>query len=171
MTPDLITILLGTNDFGIKDPKGHVPLKEYAENLIKIIAFFQKQKIPSHRLILITPPPRADRKTRKEQKSYRDACMKVADGHLITCVDIWERFVNADGDWESDLFVDGVHFSGKGNEIVGKAVQEVVETKLNGIKKTGGNGDGHDKNAEKNGMYKYYHFKSKLPYIPGPEAS
>lgn len=55
-------------------------------------------------------------------RQYHLACIEIAKEHNIPVVDTWKLF----GGHDSDLFVDGVHFSAKGNDLIFKAVRDAV---------------------------------------------
>lgn len=52
------TILLGTNDAVLEEKDDrHVPIKEYKENLQKIVSLMEGSGIQTENIILISPPP------------------------------------------------------------------------------------------------------------------
>ncbi|KAI9337998.1 SGNH hydrolase-type esterase domain-containing protein [Obelidium mucronatum] len=153
----LITIMIGSNDATSPEIKGaHVPLAEYKKNLKAIVANV-KSISTSTRVVLISPPFMSVKfmmhRTSETIKLYRDACLEVgkeilADGSKwsaqnFTVLDSWDALLGSDGAGDKgyemskvmDLFEDGLHFSAKGNERMGKSIIERVRQQWPDLRK------------------------------------
>ena len=117
------TIFFGANDACL--PGGstgqHVPLKEYVQNLKKIVHHPSVQA-QSARLLLITPPPVDEYaseaaeslqglttevlRTAEHTKKYADACREVGENLGVAVLDIWSIIMDRAG-WAPDRDLPG----------------------------------------------------------------
>ncbi|XP_047967959.1 GDSL esterase/lipase At5g45920 [Salvia hispanica] len=132
--PLAVTVFFGANDAALPDRDSgfqHVPLDEYKQNLLAIVAYFKKQW-PSTRIILITPPPVDDNarlmypfvekplglpeRTNEAACQYAKQCLDVAAECGLPAIPLCEKMQQLP-DWKS-LLSDGLHLSQKGNKFV-----------------------------------------------------
>ncbi|KAK8955320.1 GDSL esterase/lipase [Platanthera guangdongensis] len=138
--PLVLTVFFGANDASLPDRSSgfqHVPLDEYQSNLRSIISFF-KERWPTTKFLLITPPP-IDEDGRRRNPfggnlsglsertntctgAYARACIAVATEYNIPVIDIWSKMQQFSG-WEKSFLCDGLHFTASGNGIL---FEEVV---------------------------------------------
>uniref|UniRef100_K3WMD5 SGNH hydrolase-type esterase domain-containing protein n=1 Tax=Globisporangium ultimum (strain ATCC 200006 / CBS 805.95 / DAOM BR144) TaxID=431595 RepID=K3WMD5_GLOUD len=131
-----VTIFLGANDATLvngPDARQHVPLDEYAENLKKMVQLVTPLLEPKGKLLLITPPcvidsTRAGDRTNAYTGEYARACVQVAQAENVHVLDLHTYF-NTTYPQEADrkaFFVDGLHFSAKGNEELTKLLNITI---------------------------------------------
>ncbi|KAJ3352628.1 isoamyl acetate-hydrolyzing esterase [Entophlyctis luteolus] len=147
----LLTIMLGANDSVLVDvnPKQHIPLDEYKQNLSDMLAIIRTE-FPETRVILITPPP-VDPDAYKvklesfglsldhsieQSRRYRDACLEAGEEasgweNDLAMIDTWELFLGRqETEYEAeevrDCLSDGLHMSAKGNRLLGEALLAVI---------------------------------------------
>ena len=60
---DAVTVLLGTNDSGMKEvnPEQHIPLEAFESNLRGICELLLNAGVPREGLLLVSPPPLCER--------------------------------------------------------------------------------------------------------------
>ena len=141
----LVTIFLGANDAVLPDvnPHQYVPLPEYKQNLIEMVAQI-KEHDHKTRVLLISPPPvdpgrwtgsRArirdapDRSVENTLK-YRDACLEAGLASGTPVLDTWELFLGPDlictPEKVKDILIDGLHLDSKGNRMLGEALLKTI---------------------------------------------
>ena len=126
-----VTILLGSNDANEPNSPGgqHVPLDEYSQNLTHMITHLDSIGIPKERIILMSPPnyfheafihsctrPELPIKSDHRVKEYAQVCAKVAIEQSVNFLDLYHIFSSHPN--SADLFIDGLHFSSKGAELL-----------------------------------------------------
>ncbi|XP_057764358.1 GDSL esterase/lipase At5g45920-like [Salvia miltiorrhiza] len=133
--PLAVTVFFGANDAALPDRYGgfqHVPLDEYKQNLLAIVAFFKKQW-PSTRIILITPPPIDEdarllnpyannpsglpERTNEVAGRYAKHCLDVAAECGLPAIPLYDKMQQRP-DWKKALLSDGLHLTQKGNKFV-----------------------------------------------------
>ncbi|XP_074065737.1 isoamyl acetate-hydrolyzing esterase 1 homolog isoform X1 [Macrotis lagotis] len=140
-----ITIFFGANDSALKDenPKQHIPLDEYIENLKNMIQYLKSIDIPESRIILITPPPLCESAWEKEciaqgfklnrtnvvVGEYAKACLQVGQNCGADVLDLWTLMQKDNEDFSSYLS-DGLHLSPKGNEFLSSHLWPLLEKKV-----------------------------------------
>ena len=146
----LVTIFFGANDSCIKElnPRHHVPLHLYGQNIEAIINFLNNMYGDELKIILIAPPPiDVDARLRfqierygKEgatgiaqrrnpvTKLYRDIVISIGKKYKIPVLDLFQLFLN-EPNWKTFLN-DGLHFSTEGNEFVGKKLLQCIDDHL-----------------------------------------
>ena len=141
----LVLVFFGANDASLVEhnPRQHVPLEEYGENLIAICTHVRETCCD--RILLVTPPPVCHEQRLAHQKQwYKDAatgilertnetagkyaqrCVEAGDAIGVPVCNLWAAMQKEDG-WES-MLSDGLHFSRRGQHFVGRALAEAVET-------------------------------------------
>ncbi|XP_057764357.1 GDSL esterase/lipase At5g45920-like [Salvia miltiorrhiza] len=133
--PLAVTVFFGANDAALPDRYGgflHVPLDEYKQNLLAIVAFFKKQW-PSTRIILITTPPIDEdarllnpfannpsglpERTNEVAGRYAKQCLDVAAECGLPAIPLWQKMQQLP-DWKKALLSDGLHLTQQGNKFV-----------------------------------------------------
>jgi lysophospholipase L1-like esterase len=157
-----VTIWFGSNDGAEERSEQHIPLVDYKANLIKIIN--KLRKIPRSSelpLLLVTPPATHGKNWEKvclEEKGqdnqnrdseniskYAQAVRELGAEYNIPVLDFWvEDGIVPDVE---DQFIDGLHFSAKGNNIVAKLLIEKLEKEFGHL-------------AIDNGKWKYPHYST-----------
>lgn len=130
--PAFITLWFGANDAALLDgdsAKQHVPQDEYRSNLVKILHRL-RTSAPQAKILLITPPAVDDATRRKLSKTgkldrcntvtgeYAKICVEVAETENAPVIDLHTLFNTFHGAEFTAQFVDGLHFSQKGNRVV-----------------------------------------------------
>lgn len=141
--PALAIVYFGGNDSHLPHPTDpclgpHVPLEEYKENMRKIADYLQINS-PKTRLIFLSCPPisgeqiegnidefgRAIR-TNAVRKIYSDALIQLCEAMNIKVIDLWS-LIQRRKDWKEVCFIDGIHFSAEGSEMVLKEILKVIK--------------------------------------------
>lgn len=125
LRPDLITIFFGANDAVDSSTLQYVSLEEYKQNLREMIRTL-RTKLPSTKMILITPPPiwepslelfnrekgktlLRDR-TNERTRTYAEACKQVSMEESVPVIDLWSE-MGATLDSRADYLIDGLHLN------------------------------------------------------------
>lgn len=142
-----VTILLGSNDSSHADSpsKQHVPLEEFKANLVAMIGHLETIGIKQDRVVLMSPPnyhdedfmkycremgrPHLPRKSDQATKEYAQAVAQVAHEKKITFLDLNTIFRGVANDNRS-LFIDGLHLSESGAQLLFKHLQPLVVDKV-----------------------------------------
>lgn len=141
----LIVIFFGANDASdpILNPRHHVPIPDYQENLRTIRRHCQEHYGSDVPIIFITPPPvvhsqrltyqiqrYGDNATGKLERNmalseqYASAAEEMATEVGVPCLNLWKAMQKDDG-WK-DFFTDGLHFSKTGNDFVAQALLKTI---------------------------------------------
>ncbi|XP_026374442.1 isoamyl acetate-hydrolyzing esterase 1 homolog isoform X1 [Ursus americanus] len=147
-SPVAVTIFFGANDSALKDenPKQHVPLAEYAENLSSMVRYLRSAGVPGPRLVLIAPPPLCEAAWERECRlqgsklnrlnsvvgEYAGACVQVARDCGIDVLDLWTLMQEDTQDFSAYLS-DGLHLSPKGNEFLFSHLWPLIEKKVSSL--------------------------------------
>ncbi|KAK2361085.1 GDSL esterase/lipase CPRD49 [Trifolium repens] len=138
--PSLVIVYFGGNDCFPPHPSGlgtHVPLGEYIENLRKI-AIYIKSLSQNTRIVFLSCPPINEAKksnidefgrpikTNEVCRIYSEACLDLCREMKIKAVDMWSAIQKKD-DWSNVCFIDGVHLSTVGSEIVTKEILKILK--------------------------------------------
>ncbi|XP_062981897.1 isoamyl acetate-hydrolyzing esterase 1 homolog [Elgaria multicarinata webbii] len=137
-----VTVFFGANDSALKDvnPKQHVPLDEYADNLKSMIQYLKSVDIPEDKIILVTPPPLHEMTWEKEciakgeklnrfnstTGEYANACVKVARDCGTDVIDLW-TLMQKNNQGFSCYLLDGLHLSGEGNNFLANQLWSLLE--------------------------------------------
>jgi lysophospholipase L1-like esterase len=135
---NFVTVFLGANDAAL--PNGpnknqYVPLDEYKTNLTTILTTLRPHLPPKAKFLLITPPAVIDSQRGGKDRSneaageYARACIDVANAENVAVLDLHTYFNKTypDEAERKTFFVDGLHFSSKGNEIVAKMIDVKIK--------------------------------------------
>ncbi|KAK6124216.1 hypothetical protein DH2020_042052 [Rehmannia glutinosa] len=133
--PLAVMVFFGANDASLPERCSgfqHVPLEEYKQNLVAIVAFLKK-RWPSTRIILITPPPIDEdgrllhpffddssglpERTNEAAGSYAKQCLAVAAECGVSAIDLWRKMQQFPG-WQKGYLSDGLHLTANGNKVV-----------------------------------------------------
>ncbi|XP_020652261.2 isoamyl acetate-hydrolyzing esterase 1 homolog [Pogona vitticeps] len=139
-----VTVFFGANDSALKDvnPKQHVPLDEYADNLRAMIQYLKFVDITEDKVVLVTPPPLHEASWEKEciakgeklnrlnstTGEYAKACVKVAEECGTSFIDLWTLMQKNNQDFCCYLS-DGLHLSAKGNNFLANQLWSLLEQK------------------------------------------
>ncbi|XP_071103083.1 isoamyl acetate-hydrolyzing esterase 1 homolog [Haliotis cracherodii] len=136
-----VTIFLGANDSNdeVLNPRQHVPLEDYMEDLMEMVEYLQSIGIERERIILITPPAFDEKawgeeckkkgkplsKDNKVTELYARECVEAASDCGTQCVDLYKAMMKSEG-WE-DMLSDGLHLSQKGSHLLFTLLQPIVD--------------------------------------------
>ncbi|KAF1774958.1 SGNH hydrolase-type esterase domain [Phytophthora cactorum] len=125
-----VTVFLGANDAVLEhgpDKAQYVSLKDYRANLQKILHTVRPLLAPHGQVLLITPPCVIDSARRNDRSNasaakYAKVCVELAAAENVHVLDLHTYFNTTfpDVNVRKTYFVDGLHFSEKGNKEVGK---------------------------------------------------
>ncbi|KAK0059383.1 isoamyl acetate-hydrolyzing esterase 1 [Biomphalaria pfeifferi] len=135
------TVFLGANDSNDAslNPRQHVPLAEFEQNLKNIVTFAMSQGISREKIILISPPAfnaeawskvclERGKPLSKDNDTtgvYAQACCKVADEMGTKKVDLYSAMMRS---MDFTLYLnDGLHLSGKGSELLFDLLQPLLK--------------------------------------------
>lgn len=125
--PDVVVMLFGTNDSVLPGQIQHVPLAEYQENLRDMASAIA---CVGAWLVLITPPPVAERKTKSRTLAhtarYAQACREVGQEMNLPTVDLFTK-IQEEPDWQESCLLDGVHLSARGMDRLYEEVVRALE--------------------------------------------
>ncbi|KAJ8440291.1 hypothetical protein Cgig2_012727 [Carnegiea gigantea] len=143
--PVAVTIFFGANDAalpGRNSDRQHVPIKEYTENLRKIVEHLKKCSL-TMLVVLITPPPvdeegrmeyarsvygdeamKEPERTNETAAIYAKQCVAVAEELGIPFINLWSKMQETEG-WQRKFLSDGLHLTPEGNAVVHKEVIRV----------------------------------------------
>lgn len=125
-TTAVVTLLLGTNDANTGS-SGHVILPDYEKYLKKILnRLFYDYEISSDKMILMCPPPTTHESIKTE--TYAILCNEIGNKLNITVINLYPIFSQALK--EKNLFIDGIHFSTLGSQLVFDNLWPLVEDKF-----------------------------------------
>ena len=125
-----VTVFLGANDAVLEHGPGaaqYVSLEDYRANLHKIVQTVRPLLAPRGQVLLVTPPCVIDSARQKDRSNasaakYAKACVEVAASENVHVLDLHTYFNTTYPDEcvRKTYFVDGLHFSDRGNKEVGK---------------------------------------------------
>lgn len=148
--PDVVVIFFGTNDLRVDAPKVHVPIEEYAANLVMMIQACTRQG--AHVVLCTLPPIDQDVYFTRHEKEpydaagglsklieeYRAAALRVAAKRKIPVVDLNQLMLH-----DPALFAsDGVHPSRQGSAFIARHVAMAVGPLLERNTPDEGQGEG-----------------------------
>jgi len=135
-----VTVFLGANDASLTiNKKQHVPIKEFEENLEKIILTFGTYGIPKEKVIIISPPPIDEinfavfcrnggyplNRLFLTTKQYSEVAVAVAKRNRCAFVD-YHSIVLQQDDWQTCL-CDGLHLSQRGSTLLFKQLKPILD--------------------------------------------
>ncbi|XP_031472735.1 GDSL esterase/lipase At5g45920 [Nymphaea colorata] len=140
--PAALTIFFGANDASLPDRSSafqHVPLHEYRQNLIDLIARI-KGRWGATVIVLLAPPPIDEEarlrdpyggstsglpeRTNQSAGLYAESCISAGRDSSVPVVDLWTKMQTIPG-WQKAYLRDGLHLTADGNKVV---FDELVET-------------------------------------------
>ncbi|CAL0328288.1 unnamed protein product [Lupinus luteus] len=138
--PSLVIVYFGGNDATLPQEDGHgshVPLKEYNENLRKILTHLRSLSKETRIIFLSTPPinekqlfgdspPKKLPKTNESHRIYSEEGLKVCKEMNITAIDLWSK-VQERKDWKEVSFIDGIHLTNEGSKVVTREILKVLK--------------------------------------------
>jgi isoamyl acetate esterase len=135
--PQIIHINCGLHDLKKDFETGtpSVPLEEYADNITHILTNIQNETEATVIWALTTPVNETWHHERKgfdrfesDVLSYNQVAQKICETLKISVNDLYTTIDNAGRD--TLLKPDGVHFDEKGCNILGKAVAQIIQSKI-----------------------------------------
>ncbi|CAL0328287.1 unnamed protein product [Lupinus luteus] len=138
--PSLVIVYFGGNDATHPQPDGngsHVPLEEYKENMRNIFIHVQSLSEKTRIIFLSTPPineeqlygdsiPSDPPKTNESHRIYSEAGLEVSNELNIKSIDLWSA-IQERSDWKEVSFIDGIHFTKEGSEVVSRKILKVLK--------------------------------------------
>ncbi|KAJ2551919.1 isoamyl acetate-hydrolyzing esterase [Coemansia sp. RSA 1878] len=133
----LVCILFGSNDAQFAPGKYHVPVDEFTDNLRDIT-----RMVAGARVLLVTPPPVADRlyeslfegpadRCCEGTRLYADAVRTLAEELRIPCVDLWTAMETTATSTNTplDSFLwDGLHLNANGNDLLFNLLLQAIKS-------------------------------------------
>ena len=133
----LVVIFMGANDSVIEGQRQHISIENFSKNLEKLFEIannIDSEGTINQNVIFITPPPtteitiRKNSNTQKYAAAVTSVCNKLSTkGHNTSCINLFDLIMSTD-DVNSHLS-DGLHLSQKGNNVVFKALIDVIKNK------------------------------------------
>ncbi|XP_058099661.1 GDSL esterase/lipase WDL1 [Magnolia sinica] len=140
--PSLVIVYFGGNDSMGSHSSGlgpHVPLPEYIENMRKI-AIHLKSLSEKTRIIFLTCPPVNEElisqststiftrlgRTNEACGRYSEACIDMCKEMDLKVIDLWTA-VQKRENWRETCFIDGIHFSSEGSNVVVEEILKVLK--------------------------------------------
>lgn len=146
-SPIAVTIFFGANDAALLEGTGrrqHVPLKEYEDNLRKMVEHIKK--CSSNTLVVLITPPPIDEVGRREfarvrygdmasdepdrtneiTGKYAQHCLALAKELGLPSVNLWSIMQKTDG-WQKKFLSDGLHLTSEGNAVVSQEVIKIFD--------------------------------------------
>ncbi|GMF20591.1 unnamed protein product [Phytophthora lilii] len=134
-----VTVFLGANDAVLEhgpDKAQFVSLQDYRENLRQILHTVRPLLAPGGQVLLITPPCVIDAARQGDRSNasagkYARVCVELAAAENVHVLDLHTYFNTTfpDESERRQYFVDGLHFSDKGN----KEVAKLLGVAINGM--------------------------------------
>src|SRR5262249_51373913 len=125
--PKAVVIEVGTNNLGL----GNTPA-ETAQGIEAVVAAVRAASPRSHILVLgILPRGQGASDALTVQASVVNSIIaQQFDGTTVHFLDVGSKFLNADGTLNPSLFVDGLHPSEAGYQVLGNAVTGALRSML-----------------------------------------
>jgi len=132
--PKLAVVMIGTNNAPKDDNTG----EEIGEGIQAIVGKL-REKLPQTKVLLLAIFPRSDKPAENEQMKEKIAkanriAASLVDNKMIYFMDIGPRFLDADGNIQTDIMPDHLHPDAKGYAIWADAIESRV-AELMGEKK------------------------------------
>lgn len=124
--PKLAVIMIGTNNSGTNTAE------QIADGITAIVEKL-RTRLPETKILLLGIFPRgADNTDTKRIKNNATNAMvaKLADGKMVTYLDIGPKFLAADGTLSKEIMPDLLHLSPAGYQIWADSIEESVKTLL-----------------------------------------
>jgi lysophospholipase L1-like esterase len=125
ISPKVIVLLIGTNNFGLE---GHQP-DGVAKGIATIVQSLRK-KLPSSKVLLLAIFPRDEKpgtESRNRIKKVNDQIAPLDDRKNVRYLDIGPKLANPDGTLSKDIMPDFLHLSEKGYQIWADAMDPLLK--------------------------------------------
>ncbi len=120
--PHSVVLFFGASDSVLPDQFQHVPLEEYRANIRELAT---QIACSGAWVLLITPPPLDERKTRSRTMAHTEqyalACYETALEMNLPVIDLFHLVQQHEG-WERKCLVDGIHLNAAGMDLLYEAV-------------------------------------------------
>lgn len=117
-SPDVVTVMGGTNDVG-----QNVPQETTIANLRAIVEAIKAANV---KVVLLTIPPRTDPSFAAPIRSLNATIQALAGSEGVALADIYPALAQADGTYAPGLTADGVHPSVAGNAAIALVVEDAL---------------------------------------------
>lgn len=123
--PKLAVLMIGTNNY--KDNS----VEEIAEGVTAIVNKL-RTKLPDMKILVLGIFPREEKpgETRTKLANINAIIAKLADGKMISYMDIGQKFLEADGTLPKSIMPDALHPNEKGYEIWADAIEGRIKELL-----------------------------------------
>ncbi|XP_021639632.2 GDSL esterase/lipase WDL1 [Hevea brasiliensis] len=138
--PSLVIVYFGGNDSMLPPsgaPSAHVPLDEFKDNMRRIARHLKSLSEKTRVIFLGVPPVNEDMireffgndtgRTNEGCRIYSEACLEVCQEEEIRIpgIDLWNAIQRKEN-WLKTCFVDGIHLSAEGSEVVVEEILNVL---------------------------------------------
>jgi lysophospholipase L1-like esterase len=122
--PKAAVIMIGTNNSNGADNTA----EEIAAGIEAIVKSL-RAKLPETKILLLAIFPRGEQPNPQREKNAKASALasQLADGKMVTFLDIGSKFVNADGSISKDIMPDYLHLSARGYEIWADAIDSQLK--------------------------------------------
>ncbi|MBJ8325770.1 GDSL-type esterase/lipase family protein [Streptococcus pacificus] len=126
---DMVFILIGTNDLALNK---QVPLREFQDNLLKIISFL-KEKYTSKQIVFLSPSPVDEQKQRYRHnrliETYIEAIVTISKKEQCRFINLYQLFLEAAKQTSISQLLegsldDGLHFGSAGYSLLADVILE-----------------------------------------------
>lgn len=128
--PMCVILFFGACDSVMSDQFQHVPIDEYRENIRSLATQIAAS---GAWLMLVTPPPLDERKTRSRQlahtEKYALACYEIALEMNLPVIDLF-HLIQQQQNWEKKCLMDGIHLSAQGMDVFYEAIVQELNNEL-----------------------------------------
>jgi lysophospholipase L1-like esterase len=124
LSPKVVVLLIGTNNFGLG---GH-NVDDTAKGVAAVVETLRK-KLPAAKVLLLGVFPRDAKPgtgSRKNIAALNEKIAKLDDGKAVRYLDIGGKFLKEDGTLPKDLMPDFLHLSTKGYEVWADAMRPLL---------------------------------------------
>jgi lysophospholipase L1-like esterase len=134
--PAVAVLLCGTNNYVVQQSDGgkvkwdlgiDTPPREVADG-VRAVAQAFRRRLPSTRVIMlgILPVKDAAKWIKCKETNRINAGYNYAEGEVVF-LDLEDHFLNADGSFKSELFVDGTHLTTQGYAVLADALEPLIQ--------------------------------------------
>jgi len=130
ITPKVVVLLIGTNNFGLHGDKPDAVAKG-----VGAVVETLRKKFPRARVLLLGIFPRdakPETGMRKNIAAVNAIIAKLDDGKAVRYLDIGSKFLSADGTLPKELMPDALHLSPKGYGVWAEAMEPLLVEMLGG---------------------------------------
>ena len=116
--PDTVVLFFGTNDSCLPGQIQHIEVDVYRKNMEYMA---QHIAVTGAWLVLITPPPLNERKTKsrtmEHTETYAQACFELGLEMNLPVVDLF-HIVQEEPEWQNTCLMDGIHMTARGMDVL-----------------------------------------------------